>query len=168
MLYFYKHLPQYINPIAFTVGSFSVRWYALSYLVCFGVVYGLLRWRINHEPNTIAQISNSKFLISNQTPNPKSKTPNENSKVKIQMSNVLIDFLLVAFFSSLVGGRIGYVLFYNFSYFISHPLAVISPYENGNFTGIYGMSYHGALIWILIGSYIFLRVKKIKDRKSVV
>lgn len=81
---------------------------------------------------------------------------------RYQMSNILLDFLFVSFFSSLIGGRIGYVLFYNFSYFIYHPLAIISPYENGQFIGIYGMSYHGAIIGVLLGSYIFLRIKKIE------
>lgn len=135
MLYFYQHLPQYINPIAFTVGSFSIRWYALSYLVGFLVIYCLLLWRVKK----------GEFVL----------------KINGDVQNTIFDFLLVAFFSSLIGGRIGYVLFYNLSYFIYHPLAIISPYENGNFTGIYGMSYHGALIGIWIGSYIFLRIKKI-------
>ena len=139
MLYFYQHLPQYIDPIAFTIGSFSIRWYAISYLVGFGVVYGLLKWRIKK--------GESSFSMPN---------------ARYQMSNILLDFLFVSFFSSLIGGRIGYVLFYNFSYFIYHPLAIISPYENGQFIGIYGMSYHGAIIGVLLGSYIFLRIKKIE------
>ena len=136
MLYLYQHLPQYINPIAFTVGSFSIRWYALSYVAGFLVIYFLLIWRVKK----------GEFIL----------------KVKGEIQNTILDFLLVAFFSSLIGGRIGYILFYNFSYFISHPLSIISPFENGKFTGIYGMSYHGALIGILIGSYIFLRIKKIR------
>lgn len=138
MLYFYQHIPQYIDPIIFTVGSFSIRWYALSYLVGFGAVYGLLKWRIKKGEIFFSMPS-----------------------AKYQMPNVLMDFLFVAFFSSIIGGRIGYVLFYNFSYYISNPLAIISPFENGNFTGIYGMSYHGALLGILLGSYVFLCIKKI-------
>ena len=138
MLHFYQHLPQYIDPIAFTVGSFSIRWYALSYLMGFCIVYWLLMHRIKNGETPV--------LISN---------------FKFQISNLITDFLFIAFFSSLIGGRIGYVLFYNFFYFISHPLSIISPFENGKFTGIYGMSYHGALLGIILGSYIFLHIKKI-------
>ena len=156
MLHFYQHLPQYIDPIAFTVGSFSMRWYALSYILGFCVIYGLLVWRIQKsEIKSIYQISNNQFPISKQISNSKLQTPNE-------LRTIVLDFLFVAFFSSLIGGRIGYVLFYNFSYFIYHPLAIISPYENGQFIGIYGMSYHGAIIGVLLGSYIFLRIKKIE------
>lgn len=159
MLYFYQHLPQYISPIALTVGSFSIRWYALLYVAGFLLVYFLLIWRAKRGEFFI---KNQESRIKNQD---KNKIQNNLQKEKSALFTVhcslISDFLLVAFFSSLIGGRIGYVLFYNFSYFISHPLAIISPYENGSFTGIYGMSYHGALVGILIGSYIFLRIKKI-------
>lgn len=138
MLSFYQNLPLHISPIAFTIGIFSIRWYALSYLVGFGVVYGLLMFRIKRG-EIPASISNFKFKIS----------------------NLVTDFLLVSFFSALAGGRIGYVLLYNLPYFLEHPIAIISPYENGNFTGIYGMSYYGGLIVVVVGTYIFLRIKKI-------
>jgi phosphatidylglycerol:prolipoprotein diacylglycerol transferase len=81
-------------------------------------------------------------------------------------SNLVTDFLLMSFFAALIGGRIGYVLLYNLPYFLAHPMAIISPYENGNFTGIYGMSYHGGLIGVALGSYIFLRIKKINPAPS--
>lgn len=153
MLYFYQHLPQYIDPIAFTVGSFPVRWYAVSYILGFLVVYFLLIWRV--KKGELKKITDHKesTIKNNFKKNHKSQIADD--------SSLVLDFLFVAFFSSIIGGRIGYFLFYNFSYFISHPFAIISPYEGGNFIGIYGMSYHGALIGILIGSCIFLRVKKI-------
>jgi phosphatidylglycerol---prolipoprotein diacylglyceryl transferase len=154
MLYFYQNLPLHISPIAFTIEIFSIRWYALSYIMAFFVVYILLIWRTKHDSHIIAQISNSKFIISDEISNSKSQNYN-----KIQ--NTILDFLLVAFFSALVGGRIGYVLLYNLPYFLAHPISIVSPYENGNFTGIYGMSYHGGLLGVAIGSWIFLRVKKI-------
>jgi phosphatidylglycerol---prolipoprotein diacylglyceryl transferase len=133
----YQHLPLYINPTIFTAGSFSVRWYAIMYLASFIVAYFILLWRVKQGE------------CFYESPG--------------KTENAIIDFLLVAFFSSLVGGRIGYVLFYNFSYFAAHPLAIISPYDagGGHFVGLYGMSYHGALVGIVIGSYVFLRIKKI-------
>ena len=138
MIYFYQNLPLHISPIAFTIGIFSIRWYAISYIIGFLTVYFILMWRIRKE-EIPASISNLKFKIS----------------------NLVTDFLLVSFFAALIGGRIGYVLLYNLPYFLAHPMAIISPYENGNFTGIYGMSYHGGLVGIAIGSYIFLHFKKI-------
>jgi phosphatidylglycerol:prolipoprotein diacylglycerol transferase len=149
ILFWYQHLTQYIDPIAFTIGSFSIRWYAISYIIGFSVVYGLLRWRIKNG-EWPGGISNFEFRISNKNP-----------IVNCQLSIVLQDFILVAFFSALFGGRIGYVLFYNLPYFWTHPMAIISPYVDGYFTGIYGMSYHGALFGIVLGSVIFLHIKKI-------
>ena len=156
----YQHLPQYINPIAFTVGSFSVRWYAISYIVGFLTIYFILMWRVK-KGEIILENKKSKIKNQNEIQNSKLENSKKIQDTKYEIQNTVFDFLLVAFFSSLIGGRLGYVLFYNLSYFISHPLAIISPYDNGNFTGIYGMSYHGALVGVLIGSYVFLRVKKI-------
>jgi phosphatidylglycerol:prolipoprotein diacylglycerol transferase len=60
----------------------------------------------------------------------------------------------------MLGGRIGYVLFYNLSYYLSHPLEIFLPFsfDNGlQFTGLAGMSYHGGLIGILIALMFFCR-----------
>lgn len=166
-LYLYQHLPLNIDPIAFTVGSFSIRWYAISYVVAFGVVYLVLMWRIK-KGELPKEISNLEFRISRpeadqswagkQIPNPNTAAVGENFK---EIRDIILDFLLVAFFAAIVGGRIGYILFYNSSYFLAHPLAMVWPFENGNFVGFYGMSYHGGLVGVLIGSWIFLRIKKI-------
>lgn len=166
MINFYQHLPLHINPIAFTIGFFAVRWYAISYIVGFLTVYLVLMWRIRRgEIIDIAQISNFKFIISKQFSNSKSQIQNDDTKsdVKCQLSIVTLDFLLVAFFSALVGGRLGYVLFYNAPYYFANPLAIISPYDfqSGQYVGLFGMSYHGALLGIVVGSYIFLKKKNI-------
>jgi len=64
----------------------------------------------------------------------------------------------------LVGARMGYVFFYNFSYYISNPLEIILPFsfsDGFHFTGLAGMSYHGGLIGVLFSSIIFCRKYKI-------
>lgn len=140
MTTFYQNIPLHIDPIAFSIGSFSVRWYGVSYLVGFVVVYFILRWRIKHGefPKNIKL-----------------------SAVSCQLSLVL-DYLLVSFLSALIGGRIGYILFYNAKYFLANPLVIISPYDRGGaLIGIFGMSYHGALLGIILGSWIFLKRKKV-------
>ncbi|PID27249.1 MAG: prolipoprotein diacylglyceryl transferase [Candidatus Cloacimonadota bacterium] len=74
------------------------------------------------------------------------------------------DFIFAEIVSVLLGGRLGYVLFYNLGYFIKHPLEIFLPFrfENGfQLTGISGMSYHGATIGAIIGAYIFCRKRKI-------
>jgi len=64
----------------------------------------------------------------------------------------------------LVGARMGYVFFYNFSYYISNPLEIILPFsfsDGFHFIGLAGMSYHGGLIGVLFSSIIFCRKYKI-------
>jgi phosphatidylglycerol:prolipoprotein diacylglycerol transferase len=61
----------------------------------------------------------------------------------------------------LLGGRIGYILFYGFSEFLSNPIGSIIPLATTNgacrFSGISGMSYHGGLIGVVIAMALFTR-----------
>ncbi len=64
----------------------------------------------------------------------------------------------------MIGGRLGYVIFYNLKYYIAHPIEIILPFSltNGfHFTGIAGMSYHGGLIGVLLATIIFCYRNKI-------
>jgi phosphatidylglycerol:prolipoprotein diacylglycerol transferase len=132
MLDWYQHLPLTLSPIAFSIGPFSVRWYSLSYLVGFLVVYILLAWRIRR--------GESRGLIS----------------------NLVQDYIIFIAFVAIIFGRLGYVVFYNPSYFLAHPWQIILPYDgNGFFVGIFGMSYYGALIGILGASWVFCRKNKL-------
>ncbi|MEI7890381.1 MAG: prolipoprotein diacylglyceryl transferase [bacterium] len=144
MLDFYQYLPSHLSPIAFTIGPFAIRWYGLSYLIGFFVVYKLLLWRIKKGELI--------FLESKiQSPKP------------AEMKNLLLDYLLVIFFVGILGGRLGYVLFYDFLYFLSHPLAIFSPFDqnSGEFVGIFGMSYFGALVGATLATFFYAKIKKI-------
>ncbi len=64
----------------------------------------------------------------------------------------------------ILGAKIGYVLFYdpNLSYFSTSPWQIFNPFdENGEFVGIAGFSYHGALLGFFIASALFSLVYKI-------
>lgn len=64
----------------------------------------------------------------------------------------------------IIGARLGYVVFYNFSYYLGHPLEIIIPFDFSNgmrFVGIAGMSYHGGLIGVVIGALIYCRKNSI-------
>lgn len=77
---------------------------------------------------------------------------------------IISDFILWAIFGVLVGGRLGYVLFYELKYFLSNPLSIIFPFSfSGGFhyTGIYGMSYHGGLLGVLSVCVLFCRKYKL-------
>jgi phosphatidylglycerol---prolipoprotein diacylglyceryl transferase len=74
------------------------------------------------------------------------------------------DVLIWCIVGLILGGRFGYALFYNFSYYLHHPLEIILPFEFANgvrFVGISGMSYHGGAIGVLVCILIFCRRRKI-------
>jgi phosphatidylglycerol:prolipoprotein diacylglycerol transferase len=68
----------------------------------------------------------------------------KNNTIKILFEDY-ITYLIVGI---IIGGRLGYVVFYNFSYFLNNPIEILMIWNGG-------MSFHGALIGIIISSYLF-------------
>lgn len=110
-----------LDPILIDFGLIVIRWYSLAYI--FGIVIG---WWFG-----------KKIIIH--------ILKNTNFKFKLDDFDDFISYLII---SIIVGGRIGYVIFYNFNYYILNPLEIIKVWEGG-------MSFHGALIGIVIGTYLF-------------
>jgi phosphatidylglycerol:prolipoprotein diacylglycerol transferase len=71
-------------------------------------------------------------------------------------------------FGVLIGGRLGYVLFYNLPYFLRHPLEIVLPFDFSigvRFVGLHGMSFHGGLVGVLIASWIYSKKHHIGFRE---
>jgi len=129
----WAHIPENINPVAFIIGPIRVHWYGLMYAAAFFVVYSLVLYRIKRE-----SLSYKKETI--------------------------VDFMFLALACLFVGGRLGYVLFYNLPYFLANPISIISPFDFSHgihYTGIYGMSFHGALIGVFLSFVYYCRKHKI-------
>lgn len=136
MLYFYQHLPEYFSPMIFSIGNFHVRWYSIMYLIGFLMVYVLLVYRAKRKELEIG--------------------------TSLEIKNSIFDFLIYSFIGLIIGARLGQILFYDFGYYLQNSLAVINPFDsNGNFVGIFGMSYFGGLIGVIIASFFFCKTKKI-------
>ena len=74
------------------------------------------------------------------------------------------DYFVWAILGVILGGRLGYVFFYNLGYYLERPLEILFPFDFSNgfhFIGISGMSYHGGAIAVLVASLIFCRRRKI-------
>jgi phosphatidylglycerol:prolipoprotein diacylglycerol transferase len=74
--------------------------------------------------------------------------------------NDIENYFVWAILGLMIGARLGYVLFYNFNYYMSNPLEIILPFSfrgGFHFTGLSGMSYHGGLIGVLAGTALFCR-----------
>jgi len=129
----WQYFPGYLNPVAFKIGVIQVRYYGLMYLAAFLTVYLLVLYRLNKEKTGFSK-------------------------------EVIDDYFLWVICALLIGGRLGYVLFYDLPYYLKHPLEAILPFDINNgfqYIGLYGMSYHGALIAIIIASVFFCRKHKL-------
>jgi phosphatidylglycerol:prolipoprotein diacylglycerol transferase len=130
----WQHLPQHIDPVIFEIGSFRLQYYGMMYIVAFAITYLLVLYRVKHE---------ERFEMSTD-------------QVKDAITYLILGLI--------VGARLGYVVFYNFSYYLRHPLEIILPFSFSNgvtFTGISGMSYHGGLIGAIIAGWIYVRKVKL-------
>jgi phosphatidylglycerol:prolipoprotein diacylglycerol transferase len=114
-----------ISPIALQIGPLAVRWYALAYLA--GVFLGA--W---YATNLLRR----RDLWANDKP------PFE--------PGAIWDFAFWAVIGIVVGGRTGYVLFYNLPYYIQHPAEIVAVWDGG-------MSFHGGLVGILVAMALFTR-----------
>jgi len=84
---------------------------------------------------------------------------------KYEYSQSLIQiFFLYAISGVIIGGRLGYVLFYDLTYFLEHPLRIICPFDYSNgfsYIGLFGMSYHGGLIGVIAATLVFCYKNKV-------
>lgn len=126
----WQHIPEKLNPVIFTIGGFKLQYYGLMYVVSFVITYFLVISRIKRE---------------------------ERFEVSVDQIQALITYMLLGV---IIGGRLGYVLFYNLSYYLHHPLEIILPFTFSNgikFTGITGMSFHGGLICVILFAWLYTR-----------
>lgn len=63
-----------------------------------------------------------------------------------------LNFVLIL--SIIVGGRLGYVLFYNFSFYLENPLHILATWQGG-------MSFHGACLALIIAGWLFCHATKL-------
>jgi len=66
---------------------------------------------------------------------------------------------IVLVISLIIGGRLGYVFFYNFSYYLQHPLEIPATWSGG-------MSFHGAALGVIVGGLIFCQWKRLDFWKT--
>ena len=110
-----------LDPVLLDFGFIAIRWYSLAYI--FGILLG---WWFGKK--IIIHISKSFDF-----------------KFNIKEFDDLITYIII---SLIIGGRLGYIVFYNFEYYFSNPLEIVKIWEGG-------MSFHGALIGIIFGTYLF-------------
>lgn len=122
------------NPIAFEIFSMKVHWYGIAYV--------------------LALISALWFASLFR------KDPRFSEIDKKDLEN----YFLFAELGVILGARLGYILIYSPQRweYLSAPWQIFNPFNaRGDFVGISGMSYHGAIIGFLLASYIYAKIKNL-------
>jgi phosphatidylglycerol:prolipoprotein diacylglycerol transferase len=116
-----------IDPIAFAIGPFAIRWYALGYLfgVLLGAAYGYLL------------LARKQLWHRGEPPFP---------------AKDIWDFAFWTMLAIVIGGRLGYVLFYNLPYYLENPSQILNTLDGG-------MSYHGGMLGLMLAVIVFTRIK---------
>jgi phosphatidylglycerol:prolipoprotein diacylglycerol transferase len=83
-------------------------------------------------------------------------------KSEIDVSESIMENLCIWVIAGiLLGGRLGYVLFYNLSYYMRNLGEIFLPFSGSEFVGISGMSFHGAVLGGILGGTIYTFIKKL-------
>lgn len=123
------------NPIAISIGPFfgigplSVHWYGLMYLAAFGLFYYLANLRLKHQP--FAGLTGTSAW----------------SRQDIE------DILFLGVMGVIIGGRVGYCLFYKPGYYATHPLEIFAIWQGG-------MSFHGGMLGVVVAEIWFAHTRK--------
>eukprot|EP01034_Spumella_vulgaris_P041965 gene41965-52017_t len=118
-----------IDPVALQLGPIAIHWYGLTYLAAFGLFLLLGRLRLHHAP--FASISG----------------PGAWSRKDVE------DILFLGVVGVVVGGRLGYCLFYKPAYYLSHPLEILMIWTPG-------MSFHGGLLGVVAAMLWFAHSRR--------
>lgn len=108
------------NPVAFSLGPLKVHWYGLMYLLSFLFFLYGAKWRIRKYGHSVLTVK------------------------------LVDDFLFYGALGTVIGGRLGYCLFYQPEYYLTHPLNIIKTWDGG-------MSFHGGMIGVFMGIYLYAR-----------
>lgn len=125
----WQYIPEYIDPIVFTAGSFSLRWYAVLFVLGWFVSFQFLARKLRRD--AMAPIGKA----------------------------LLPDLALAVFVGAVVGGRLGYAMLYDASLFFSPLSFFSPFDPSGAWVGIWGMSFYGALVGALVVLLIFAWLK---------
>ncbi|RYF81372.1 MAG: prolipoprotein diacylglyceryl transferase [Comamonadaceae bacterium] len=115
-----------IDPVALQLGPVAIHWYGLTYLAAFGLFFFLATRRLGHQP-----------YASVNLPTPWTRRDVE-------------DILFLGVMGVIVGGRLGYCLFYKPGYYLSHPLEIFFIWQGG-------MSFHGGLLGVIAAMLWYAR-----------
>lgn len=130
----WNNIYDHFSPVAFEMFGISVHWYGLAYVSALAISFFLAKLFINKLP---------RFR---------------------DIDPALFDsYFIWAEIGIILGARFGYLLIYTDEawFYATHPWQAFNPYVDGEFVGIAGMSFHGAVVGFLLASFVFCLAKKL-------
>ncbi|MGD0280870.1 MAG: prolipoprotein diacylglyceryl transferase [Dissulfurispiraceae bacterium] len=118
-----------IRPEIVKVGPFTVRWYGMMYLIGFALSYLLVRYQIKAGASRLPRLR----------------------ALELGEVDSLYSYLILGL---LIGARLGYVVFYNLSFYFTHPMELFAVWHGG-------MSFHGGLIGSVVAGFLFCKKFKL-------
>ncbi len=115
-----------IDPIALRIGVLELRWYGIMYLLAFLAAWVLGRYRVS---------------LSNAKPHP---------YYRAWSAAEFDDLITMGMLGVILGGRLGFVLFYDLASYLRNPLEILSIWNGG-------MSFHGGLLGVLAAMFIYAK-----------
>ncbi len=113
-----------IDPVALQLGPLAIHWYGLTYLAAFGLFFLLGRLRLRHQPYVSVTGSGAWKLQDVE------------------------DILFFGVIGVVLGGRLGYVLFYKPQHYMAQPAEIFAVWQGG-------MSFHGGLLGVIVAMIWF-------------
>ena len=116
------------NPIFIDLGVFQIKWYSIAYIV--GIILGWI-----YAIKIIKEMTRKHNF----------------TMIKQEVFGDLIIYLIIGI---ILGGRLGYVIFYNFEYYSKNLFEIFKLWEGG-------MSFHGGLLGVIIAIIVFSKIRRI-------
>ncbi|NLK66483.1 MAG: prolipoprotein diacylglyceryl transferase [Campylobacteraceae bacterium] len=128
---FWNNIYSHFDPVAFEIFGLKVHWYGIMYVIALLVALYTAKWIAKKD----------KFPFSDAT---------------------LESYFIWVEIGVILGARLGYILIYSNAqiFYLTHPWEIFNPFYNGEFVGISGMSYHGAVIGFVIATLWFCKKHK--------
>ncbi len=150
-----------IDPVALEIGPLAIRWYSLAYVVGLLLAWRYCLWLAGRSPQAELPVTDAPATEASRAASRKPAETNagkpqapdevEDEPTALEIFQARIDdFLLWATLGVVLGGRLGYILFYKPVYYLEHPLQILFVWEGG-------MSFHGGLLGVALAMILCAR-----------
>ncbi len=129
---FWNNIYSKFDPVAFSIFSLPVHWYGIMYVLALLSALYIAKWYVKHDGLSITDTE-------------------------------LDIYFIWAEIGVILGARVGYIIFYDSDpmYYLYAPWQMFNPFRDGEFVGISGLSYHGAIIGFLLATYLYNRKHRV-------